>query len=225
MAKLGLSVVSTATSACVPASTVRTWCPSPAVSAGSCNAAANARAATDRPEPGGPVISQAWVIAVGLATAALNVSIACSCPTNPRHTLTGPPPPGPSGQACALARSPHDDPPRAVSRAAGRRDPGPLQPAPPRCGTHPAPASAADPGRPGPGTPAGCGCGTPRLLAPTGPGRRSGAAAGVPGPGRAARSPRAAGGRWRTGTAAPPVRRTAPGPHPDRPPRSPGTGR
>ena len=36
---------------------------------GHCKAAANARAATERPDPGGPVNSQACVMAVGSATA------------------------------------------------------------------------------------------------------------------------------------------------------------
>ena len=57
------------TSACVPASTV--WqavqCPQPW--SGHCSAAAKARAATERPDPGGPVNSQAWVMAPTLLVA------------------------------------------------------------------------------------------------------------------------------------------------------------
>jgi adenylate cyclase len=58
------------TSAWLPASTVRQAWQVPSPPDGHCSAAANARAATERPEPGGPVNSQAWVIAVGCATAA-----------------------------------------------------------------------------------------------------------------------------------------------------------
>ncbi len=83
------------TSACVPVSAVwQAWhCPQPAL--GHCSAAANVRAATERPEPGGPVKSQAWVmpwplsgslpertIASAAATARLSVVIASSCPTS-----------------------------------------------------------------------------------------------------------------------------------------------
>ncbi len=54
-------------------------------------AAAKARAATERPEPGGPVNSQAWVMARGSATACVSVATTCSCPTSEDQTLTGPP--------------------------------------------------------------------------------------------------------------------------------------
>ena len=65
----------TCTSACVPASTVRHSWQVPSPPSGHCSAAAKARAATDRPEPGGPVNSQAWVIAAGSATAARSSAI------------------------------------------------------------------------------------------------------------------------------------------------------
>ena len=56
-----LSVATTVTSGCVPASEVRQarHCPHP-VPWSHWSIAAKARAAVDRPEPGGPVISQAW---------------------------------------------------------------------------------------------------------------------------------------------------------------------
>ena len=41
-------------------------------------AAAKARAATERPDPGGPVNSQAWVIAAGVVTACSSVATATS---------------------------------------------------------------------------------------------------------------------------------------------------
>ncbi|GAT13169.1 putative uncharacterized protein [Mycolicibacterium thermoresistibile] len=55
------------TSACVPAIVVVQARHSPHPGTPSevhCNAAAKHSAAIDRPEPGGPVISQAWVIAL-----------------------------------------------------------------------------------------------------------------------------------------------------------------
>ena len=57
-------------SAWVPARAVRQAWQVPSPPAGHCRAAAKARAATERPDPGGPVNSQACVIAVGSAIAA-----------------------------------------------------------------------------------------------------------------------------------------------------------
>src|ERR1700685_841159 len=52
-------------SACVPAWTCRQDGHEPQPPDGHSSAAAKARAATDRPDPGGPVNSHAWVIAPG----------------------------------------------------------------------------------------------------------------------------------------------------------------
>jgi adenylate cyclase len=60
------------TSAWLPCSTVRHSWQVPSPPAGHCSAAAKARAATERPDPGGPVNSQACVIEPGRATAACN---------------------------------------------------------------------------------------------------------------------------------------------------------
>ena len=81
------------TSAWVPPSVVWHAWHSPHPPFGHCSAAANARAATDRPDPGGPVNSQAWVLApvstgrpsttaAAAAAARLSVAIAGSCPTS-----------------------------------------------------------------------------------------------------------------------------------------------
>ena len=61
---------------------------SPHPPAGTRGHAANARAATERPDPGGPVSSQAWVMAPGSATARWSVATAESCPMTSRQTLT-----------------------------------------------------------------------------------------------------------------------------------------
>ena len=74
------------TSPCVPCSTVRQCVHSPQPRYGHSSAAAKARAATDRPEPGGPVNSHACVIAAAgtsrspwlAATAARRTAIASS---------------------------------------------------------------------------------------------------------------------------------------------------
>ena len=75
------------TSAWVPARTVWQAAHSPHPCCGHCRAAANARAATDRPEPGGPVNSQAWVIAAGSAAAAASSATAAGCPTTSSQTV------------------------------------------------------------------------------------------------------------------------------------------
>ena len=55
------------------------------------NAAANARAAFDRPDPGGPVINQAWLIACASPAAARwSTATAASWPTSSCHTVTMP---------------------------------------------------------------------------------------------------------------------------------------
>ena len=48
--------------------------------------------ATDRPEPGGPVKSQAWVIAAGLSAARRSSATAAGWPTTSSQTLTARPP-------------------------------------------------------------------------------------------------------------------------------------
>jgi hypothetical protein len=78
--------------------------PGPATASVHCNAAAKARAATERPLPGGPVNSQAWVIAPAGPAASTRVATAGSCPTRPAHTLILAPPgpadsPEPAGPA------------------------------------------------------------------------------------------------------------------------------
>src|SRR5215217_5741995 len=89
------SVRSAVTSACVPCSTVRQlWqVPQPGSACSHSSAAAKARAATERPEPGGPVNSHACIIPGpwprAEATAALSTSTAGSWPTTSSHTLTG----------------------------------------------------------------------------------------------------------------------------------------
>jgi adenylate cyclase len=79
------------TSAWVPAITVWQAAHSPQPCRGHCSAAANARAATERPEPGGPVKSQAWVMAAGSSAAWRSSATAAGWPTTSSQTLTGPP--------------------------------------------------------------------------------------------------------------------------------------
>ena len=91
--------------------------------AGHSSAAAKARAATERPDPGGPVSSQAWVIAAGSATARCSVSTALSWPMTSAQTLTTP---APSSAATPLAHGGVDVLAGAVGRqrrgsAAGSR--------------------------------------------------------------------------------------------------------
>ena len=99
-----LRVLTTSTSAWVPASTVWHAGHSPQPPRGHCNAAAKARAAVDRPEPGGPVTSQACVMPVpgsprrpasAAAAARRRTATAGCCPTRSAQTpgarsLTGP---------------------------------------------------------------------------------------------------------------------------------------
>src|SRR5690606_16545961 len=85
------SVATSVTSACVPARAVRHSWHVPQPPAGHCRAAAKARAAMDRPEPGGPVTSQAWVMAEGSATAPRSTSTAAGWPTTSSQTLTATP--------------------------------------------------------------------------------------------------------------------------------------
>ena len=81
------SVATTVTSGCSPRRVVvQSWhVPQPPVV--HCSAAANARAALDRPEPGGPVSSHAWVIAAGSSIACRSTSTAGSWPTTSSQTL------------------------------------------------------------------------------------------------------------------------------------------
>ena len=81
-------------------------CPHPGTFPVHCKEAAKAMAATDRPEPGGPVMSHAWVmeraasstgipwdarstIARAASAACRNTARACSWPTTSSQTLTG----------------------------------------------------------------------------------------------------------------------------------------
>ena len=57
-----------------------------------CRVAAKARAAVDRPEPGGPVMSQACASEPSGEAARRNCATACSWPTTSSHTLMPPPP-------------------------------------------------------------------------------------------------------------------------------------
>lgn len=84
----GFSVTKLVTSAWVPANAVRhAWhCPHP-VPCSHSSAAASARAAVERPEPGGPVNSQAWVGSLSRA-ARCSCSTTRGCPTTSSHTLT-----------------------------------------------------------------------------------------------------------------------------------------
>ena len=88
-------VLTMSTSAWVPASTVWHASQSPQPPRGHCSAAANARAALDRPDPGGPVNSQACVMpsagsprraASADRAAAASTSTARSWPTRSSHT-------------------------------------------------------------------------------------------------------------------------------------------
>src|SRR3954447_254596 len=89
------SVATTLTSAWLPSSAVRhsRHCPQPP--SGHCKAAANARAAVERPEPGGPVNSQAWVMPIpgsprrvpaASVAAARRTATVGSWPTRSAHT-------------------------------------------------------------------------------------------------------------------------------------------
>jgi len=86
------SVLTVVTSGCVPASVMRQplQVPQP-VPSSHWRAAANARAATDRPEPGGPVNSHACVMARGSRTAWVRVATTWSCPTRDDQTLIAAP--------------------------------------------------------------------------------------------------------------------------------------
>ena len=90
---------------CVPASAVWQaghW-PQPGISPPvvHCSAAANARAATERPEPGGPVNSQAWFMPspapvpstmdCAAVAAAFNTETASGCPTTCAQITCSPP--------------------------------------------------------------------------------------------------------------------------------------
>ncbi len=90
-----------ATSGCAPpsADAQPSQCPQPAAPVVHCSAAANARAAMDRPLPGGPVNSQACVIppavpplsgdhGVASRAAACSCSTTRSWPTRPSKALT-----------------------------------------------------------------------------------------------------------------------------------------
>ena len=72
------------TSACVPARVVRHCGHAPQPSSAHCSAAANARAATDRPDPGGPVNSHACVIPAAPAPD----TTAAAAPAAARSTAT-----------------------------------------------------------------------------------------------------------------------------------------
>ena len=85
------SVATTVTSAWVPSRAVRHSRHSPQPSRGHSSAAPNARAATDLPDPGGPVKSHAWVIAAGTPTARIRVSTASGCPMTSSQTVTAGP--------------------------------------------------------------------------------------------------------------------------------------
>ena len=91
---LSISVVTLVTSACEPASTVwHSWhSPQPASSGARshCSAAANATAALERPEPGGPVNSHAWLIPWPDA-ADRSASTTRCCPTRSSQTGHDPP--------------------------------------------------------------------------------------------------------------------------------------
>ena len=85
------SVATTSTSACVPSSAVRHSRQVPQPPSGHCKAAAKAFAATDLPDPGGPVSSHAWVMAAGSVTARCSVATADSWPMTSSQTLTAQP--------------------------------------------------------------------------------------------------------------------------------------
>jgi len=88
---LSCSVRTTVTSGCAPDKVVRHAEHSPQPPFAHSSAAANARAAFDRPDPGGPVISQAWLIACASPAAARwSTATAASWPTSSCHTVTMP---------------------------------------------------------------------------------------------------------------------------------------
>ena len=152
-----VSVAAKTTSAFVRPIVVRHpahW-PHPTVSPVHCRAAAKARAATERPEPGGPVMSQAWLmerasseareppreatIARADAAASLSLATAASCPTSEDQTLIIHPRarpgtrPGlpPWWRACG--RCPCSRSSRAASRGLqGSRGPQTTRPGPPQ---------------------------------------------------------------------------------------------
>ncbi len=72
------SVATSVTSGWVPASVVRHAWQRPQPPCSHCSAAANARAALERPDPGGPVSSHACVIAAGSVAAVRSTSTAWS---------------------------------------------------------------------------------------------------------------------------------------------------
>ena len=84
------SVRISATSAWDPASTVRHSWHSPHPCSRHCSAAANATAALDRPDPGGPVNSHEWLMPWPSA-AVRSVPAARSWPTRSSHTVTASP--------------------------------------------------------------------------------------------------------------------------------------
>ena len=97
-----LSVATTVTSGWVPERVVRQarHCPQPLPSS-HCRVAAKARAAVERPEPGGPVTNQACAREPSGEAARRNWATAASCPTTSAHTppavtLPEPAAPGPS---------------------------------------------------------------------------------------------------------------------------------
>src|SRR5690606_4623918 len=90
------SVTTRVTSGWVPASVVTQLEHSPQPARWHCNVAANARATTERPEPGGPTINHACVIAADRppSTAAGRNVGTTVWPTTASQTLTGRPPAG-----------------------------------------------------------------------------------------------------------------------------------
>src|SRR5699024_10318000 len=187
----------------------------------SCRAAAKARAATERPEPGGPVISQACVIAAGLATEALSVATAWSCPTSALHTLIVPP--GESSRPATGTTRPYQRLLRQAGVPPPARGSGTARPA--RAGKHPGRAGAAARLRLGPERPAGCAGGMMVRPAPGGPGPRRYGGASAAGPDPATRSGAEAALGWRTGRGPPPAERRSPGRRPGKPRKNPGSGR
>ena len=82
-----ISVRTSVTSGCAPDSEVRHSVQVPQPPRGHCSAAAKARAALDRPDPGGPVISQAWDMAWAWpATARCSTATERSWPIRSAHT-------------------------------------------------------------------------------------------------------------------------------------------
>ncbi len=86
MPMVTFSVASSVTSAWAAVSAVLHALHSPQPPFTHCSAAAKARAAWERPEPGGPVMSHACVIATGRSTAARSGAICASWPTTSAHT-------------------------------------------------------------------------------------------------------------------------------------------